>query len=85
MSKKILKIKSAKYIKHYELLITFQDGKEVNVDFYDFLKTSTNPQIKEYLLLEKFKAFKIKDNDLLWGDFDLLFPIEDLYNGKISA
>ncbi|MEA9356601.1 DUF2442 domain-containing protein [Bacteriovorax sp. PP10] len=85
MSKKILKIKSAIYIKNYELLITFQDGKEVNVDFYDFLKSSTNPQIRDYLILEKFKAFKIKDHDLLWGDFDLLFPIEDLYSGKISA
>jgi hypothetical protein len=85
MSKQNLKIKSAKYIKNYELMITFQDGKEVNVDFYDFLKTSTNPQILEYLRLEKFKSFKIKDNDLQWGDFDLLFPIKDLYNGKISA
>lgn len=85
MSKKNLKIKSAKYIKNYELMITFQDGKEVNIDFYDFLKTSTNPQISEYLRLEKFKNFKIKDHDLQWGDFDLLFPIEDLYNGKISA
>lgn len=85
MSKKILKIKSAEYIKNYELLITFQDGKEVNIDFYDFLNSSTNPHIKDYLILEKFKSFKIKDCDLLWGDFDLLFPIEDLYNGKISA
>lgn len=85
MSKKILKIKSATYIKNYELLITFYDGKEVSVDFYDFLISSTNPQIRDYLNLEKFKSFKVKNNDLLWGDFDLLFPIEDLYSGKISA
>ena len=85
MSKKILKIKSATYIKNYELLITFHDGKEVNVDFYDFLISSTNPQIRDYLNLEKFKSFKVKNNDLLWGDFDLLFPLEDLYSGKISA
>lgn len=85
MNKKILKIKSAKHIKNYELLITFQDGKEVSVDFYDFLISSTNPQIKDYLNLEKFKSFKVEDHDLLWGDFDLLFPIEDLYSGKISA
>lgn len=85
MSNKILKIQSATYVKNYELRITFQDGKEVNVDFYDFLKSSTNPQIREYLILEKFKSFKVKDYDLLWGNFDLLFPIEDLYSGKISA
>ena len=85
MSKKILKIKSATYIKNYELLITFHDGKEVNVDFYDFLISSTNPQIRDYLNLEKFKSFKVKRHDLLWGDSDLLFPIEDLYSGKISA
>lgn len=85
MSKKILKTKSATYIKNYELLITFYDGKEVNVDFYDFLISSTNPQIRDYLNLEKFKSFKIKGHDLLWGDFDPLFPIEDLYSGKISA
>ncbi len=85
MSNKILKIKSASYVKNYELRILFQDGKEVNVDFYDFLKSSTNPHIRDYLNLEKFKSFQIKDHDLLWGDFDLLFPIEDLYTGKISA
>lgn len=85
MSNKILKIKSASYVKNYELRIIFQDGKEVNVDFYDFLKSSTNPHIRDYLNLEKFKSFQIKDHDLLWGDFDLLFPIEDLYTGKISA
>lgn len=85
MNNKILKIKSATYVKNYELRILFQDGKKVNVDFYDFLKSSTNPHIRDYLNLEKFKSFKIENNDLLWGDFELLFPIEDLYCGKISA
>ena len=85
MNNKILKIKSAKHIKSYELLIVFHDGKEVMIDFYDFLNSSTNPQIRSYLELEKFKSFKVQNNDLLWGDFDLLFPIQDLYLGKISA
>ncbi len=85
MNKKYLKIISVTHLQDYKLKITFLDGKESTVIFFDFLNSTTNPGIKDYLRLEKFKSFQIKDGELMWGDFDLLFPIIDLYEGKISA
>jgi hypothetical protein len=31
----------------------------------------------------KFKNFKIIDGNLNWNDYDLIFPVADLHEGKI--
>ena len=85
MIRNILEIVSIIYLHDYVLKITFKDGEIREIDFYDFLNSSTNTEIRTYLDLKKFKSFKNKDGELMWGDFDLLFPIQDLYDGKISA
>lgn len=34
--------------------------------------------------LSNFKKFKIEKGNIVWGeDWDLIFPIEQLYNGKV--
>jgi hypothetical protein len=84
MTHQNIKITSADYIGPHSLKLTFQDGKISSVNFYDFLNSSTNPMIKNFLDLEKFKTFKILNGDLMWGDYELIFPIQDLYDGHIS-
>ena len=32
---------------------------------------------------EKFQGFRVEHGDLVWGDYDLCFPVADLYRGKI--
>ncbi|MBC7429680.1 MAG: DUF2442 domain-containing protein [Bacteriovorax sp.] len=81
----MLKITSVKYLRNYLIKISFVDGEKRTVDFLQYLNSSTNPEIRNYLCLENFKSFKIQNGDLTWGDFDLLFPIQDLYAGKVSA
>ena len=39
--------------------------------------------IKKYLNPDEFKKFTIEYGDLTWNDYDLCFPIADLYEGKI--
>jgi hypothetical protein len=34
---------------------------------------------------EMFMTFRIEDGNLMWGDFDLVFPIVDLYEKNIDA
>jgi len=34
--------------------------------------------------LKRFKNFAVEDGVLHWNDFDLVFPMADLYEGKIS-
>jgi len=45
--------------------------------------SSLNPLIRAYLDLDKFKNFSIEYGNLFWNDYDLCFPIADLYEGRI--
>ena len=74
----------AEYLQGYILRIYFDDGKISEVDFAPFLKQSHHPAIKKYLDLELFKSYEIANGDLNWNDFDLIFPVSDLYYGEIK-
>jgi len=78
-----LKIDSAKYLSDYAIRIRFSDGKENLVDFKPFLSKSLHPSIKEYLDENKFSNFSLTDGNLNWNNYDLIFPLSDLYNGQI--
>lgn len=82
--KKILKIESVKHIGGHRLRLVFSDGKEQVVDFGHFLENSCHPKIRKFLNPKNFKSFKIENGDLMWGDFDLIFPITDLYENKLD-
>lgn len=79
-----LKIDSAKYLSDYAIRIKFSDGNERLVDFKPFLSKSCHPSIKKYLDEKKFSDFSLTDGNLNWNDHDLIFPLLDLYNGKIE-
>jgi hypothetical protein len=80
-----LKIDSAKYLSDYAIRIKFNDGNEKLVDFKPFLSRSLHPSIKKYLDENKFSNFSLTDGNLNWNDYDLIFPISDLYKGKLEA
>lgn len=80
-----LKIDSAKYLSDYAIRVKFSDGKENLVDFKAFLTKSLHPSIKKYLDENKFSNFSLTDGNLNWNDYDLIFPIIDLYNGQIGV
>ncbi|MCX6163150.1 MAG: DUF2442 domain-containing protein [Ignavibacteriae bacterium] len=79
----LIEIKSAMYIGDYVIRIFFNDGINRLVDFKLFLESSLHPSIRKYLDEIKFKQFEIVDGNLNWNDYDLIFPIDDLYEGKI--
>ena len=78
-----LKIVTAKYLERFKLELNFNDGKTQVIDFGPFFEAAKHPEIKKYQDLNLFKSFKIVDGDLDWNDFDLSFPIWDLYNNSI--
>jgi hypothetical protein len=82
---KQVKIDSAKYLSDYAIRLKFSDGNEKLVDFKPFLSKSSHPSIKKYLDETKFSKFTLVDGNLNWNDYDLIFPISDLYNGQIGA
>jgi hypothetical protein len=67
----------------FKLRLTFNDGTVRSVDFGPFLRQSRNPLIQAYLDADLFARFTVKDGDLIWGDYDLCFPIADLYEGHV--
>ncbi len=79
----VLEVSTAAYVGDHRLRLCFSDGKERIVDFGPFLRHSANPMIRAYLDLEKFKRFSIAYGDLHWNDYDLCFPVADLYDGRI--
>ncbi len=79
-----LKILKAEYMGGYVLKLFFSEGCERTIDFSSFLENSSHPEIKKYLSIKRFKSYKLENDDLMWGDFDLIFPINDLYAGKIG-
>ena len=80
-----LKINSAKYLSDYAIRIKFNDGADKLVDFKPFLSKSLHPSIKNYFDEKKFSNFSLVDGYLNWNDYDLIFPIWDLYTGKIES
>ena len=80
----VVQIGSARFVAPYKLRLQFDDGHENTVDFGPFLKTSEHPSIRAYLDLKQFKNFAVENGVLHWNDFDLVFPMADLYEGKIS-
>ena len=79
----LIEIKSAKYIGDYAIRVFFNNGQSRLIDFKSFLESSLHPSIRKYLDENMFKQFEIIDGNLNWNDYDLIFPIDDLYEGKI--
>ncbi len=82
---KIIYIIKAKYISSLKVLITFSDASEKTVDFSNFLKKSNLPDLKKFRTEKNFKKFKIKSGNLIWGDYEMIFPLRDLYNGQLLS
>ena len=78
-----LRVEKAKHVPRYRVDVTFNDGTHRVVDFGPFLKQARNPMFTKYRGLREFKSFHIQDGDLMWGDFEMIFPIMDLYEGNI--
>jgi len=81
---KLIKVKSAKYLKDFVIRITFDDNEERLVDFKPFLSKASHPEIVKYLKESNFKKFKVEGGNLNWNDYELIFPIEHLYEGLIK-
>lgn len=80
---KIITIEKADYVDAYKIHFKFDDGKENIVDFQPFILSAMHPDIKKYRDKEVFKNFTLKHGEIEWNDYELAFPIFDLYQGKI--
>jgi len=82
---KAISVISAKYTEAFKLEIFFDNNKKKVVDFEAFLQTHDHPQFNKYKKENNFKRFKIENGNIVWGtNWDMIFPVHDLYKGKIN-
>ena len=78
-----LSVKTAEYIGDYVIRIYFNTNEGKIVDFKPFLQQSIHPSVRKYLNEKIFSSYKIHNGNLNWNDYDLIFPVNDLYENTI--
>jgi hypothetical protein len=78
-----IEITEAKHLGDYRIALQFNDGTKRVMDFGPFIRGAGNPEITAYKNLRKFKTFRLHYGNLMWGDYEMIFPIDDLRKGKI--
>jgi hypothetical protein len=79
----IISILHAKYVGVHKIKFRFSDETERIVDFSRFLNQAKNPMTRKYLDENLFRDFTIEHGDIIWNDYELCFPIWDLYQGEV--
>jgi len=78
-------IQKAIYLSDFLVELVFNDGAVRRVDFGVFLKNHPHPQYNKYTKPSNFKKFYLDNGNIVWGkNWDLIFPIENLYAGDLS-
>jgi len=79
----LLTITSVNLTGPYALTLTFTTGERRVVNFEPFLRRSHHPDIQAYLDPLRFQQFELIDGNVNWNDYDLIFPVADLYSGTV--
>jgi hypothetical protein len=81
---RLIKLVSAQYLGGYRVQCTFGDGHVSVIDFEKALHKYAKGYYAKYLKPSNFRKFKIDSNNLVWGaNWDLIFPLHELYIGKV--
>ena len=78
-----INIISATLTGEYCIRLVFDDNTLQEVDFKPFLVRSHHPDIRAYLEPDRFAGFRVEYGELVWGDYELCFPVIDLYRNTI--
>lgn len=84
MSMSYLYVDTAQYAEDYKLTLMFNTGERKLIDFAPFILKSQHPDVQRYRDLEAFKHFTVANGDLYWNDYELCFPVADLYENRLS-
>lgn len=85
-SEKHISVIDANYKGNLQVEVVFNDAHKSVIDFSAFFETHSHPQYNKYRKPEQFKKFKIENGNLVWGkDWDMIFPVWDLYKGAVHG
>ncbi len=72
-----LTVVAASYLEDYKIHIIFSDCEERIIDFESKLRSF--PPLHKFLKINTFKKFRLYNGNIQWNDFEMIFPVEDLY------
>lgn len=76
---------NAKDLGNLSVVLYFSDNTQKVVDIGEFIHKHPHPQYNKYLNPKQFAKFKLENGNIVWGkNWDLIFPIEQLYKGVIE-
>ena len=75
-------VKSVTNLGNFTLNVLFNDGHSQIINFKSFLFSSHHPDVVKYQDENLFNQYSITDGDLEWNDYELCFPVADLYENK---
>lgn len=82
---KRLQVINAVIVGNLSVLLYFSDNTQQTIDIGDYIQKHPHPQYNKYLNPKEFATFKIENGNIVWGeDWDLIFPIEQLHQGRIE-
>lgn len=84
MSQEQINVIGAEQVGDYRIRLSFDDGVVQVVDFKPFLSRSRHPELRAYLDPIRFASFGIVYGELVWGDYDLCFPMMDLHENRLD-
>jgi hypothetical protein len=77
----VLSIVRAEYVEPYKLRVAFSDGEENVVDFEPILRRFQ--PLGKFLRVELFKQFRLYNGNVQWNNYEMIFPVEDLYQNTL--
>lgn len=81
----MIKITKANILDDLTVELFFSDDSVRVVNIGDFIRRHPHPQYNKYLDQKKFKNFSLVNGNIVWGkNWDLIFPLEELYSGRIE-
>ena len=84
MNPTAINIVAAEQVGDCRIRLSFDDGTVQVIDFKPFLSHAQHPDIRAYLDATRFAAFRIEYGELVWGDYELCFPVIDLYRNQLD-
>lgn len=79
-----INIVAAEHVGDFRIRLRFDNGIEQTVDFKPFLTHALHPDIRAWLDPARFTTFRLEYGELVWGDYDLCFPVIGMYRNQIE-
>jgi len=81
----IIEVFKAEHIEAMKVLVYFSDVTNQRIDFSEPFASISAPAYQKWKEPKKFQQFAIENGNLVWGkDWDIIFPVEQLYTNKIK-